>query len=174
MIFALGDSTPELTGDSHFIAPNASIIGKVTLHEGASVWFNAVLRGDNDRITIGAGSNVQDGAILHTDPGIELIVGRNVTIGHRAMLHGCRVGDNSLIGIGATILNHARIGCNTLVGAHALVPEGKSFPDGVLLLGSPAKVARELSAEEIDRLGNSASVYTQQSARYRAECRACN
>lgn len=174
MLYALGNARPELAGKQHFIAPNASIIGNVVLHEGVSVWFNAVLRGDNDRLSIGAHSNVQDGAILHTDSGIELRVGRNVTIGHRAMLHGCSIGDNSLIGIGATVLNHASIGRNSLVGAHALVPEGRSFPDGVLLLGAPAKVARELSAEEIDQLAQSAAAYTQQSARYAAECRPCD
>lgn len=171
MIYALGDRQPILEGDSHFIAPNASVIGSVRLKAGASVWFNAVLRGDNDWIVVGENSNVQDGAILHTDPGIELHVGDNVTIGHRAMLHGCEVGDHSLIGIGSTLLNHSSIGENTVVGAHALIPEGKRFPDGVLLLGAPAKIVRELEPGEADKLKLSARVYTQQSARYSGELR---
>ena len=171
MIYNLGDRQPVLEGDSHFIAASASVIGSVRLKTGSSVWFNAVLRGDNDWIVVGENSNVQDGAILHTDPGIKLTVGDNVTIGHRAMLHGCNIGDHSLIGIGSTLLNHSSIGANTVVGAHALVPEGKCFPDGVLLLGAPAKVVRELESDEIDRLKLSAKVYTEQSARYLAELR---
>ena len=166
MIYALGDRQPVFEGPPRFIAPTASIIGSVRLAEGVSVWFSAVIRGDNDWIVIEANSNIQDGAVLHTDPGIELSVGRNVTVGHRAMLHGCRIGDNSLIGIGSTVLNGATIGRNSVVGAHALVPEGKSFPDGVLLIGSPARVARELSDDEIARLRLSAAAYTRQSARY--------
>ncbi len=169
MIFGLGDRHPVLEGDGQFVAPNASVIGQVRLKAGASVWFGAVLRGDNDWIVVGENSNIQDGAILHTDPGIELIVGANVTVGHRAMLHGCRIGDNSLVGIGSTVLNNARIGSNSVVGAHALVTEGKSFPDGVLLLGSPAKIARELDAQELEMLKASAAVYVKQNARYRGE-----
>ena len=169
MMFGLGDRRPVLEGDGQFVAPNASVIGQVRLKAGASVWFGAVLRGDNDWIVVGENSNIQDGAILHTDPGIELVVGANVTVGHRAMLHGCRIGDNSLIGIGSTVLNNARIGSNCVVGAHALVTEGKSFPDGVLLLGSPAKIARELEAQELEMLKASAAVYVQQNARYRRE-----
>ncbi|MEM9208320.1 MAG: gamma carbonic anhydrase family protein [Pseudomonadota bacterium] len=168
MIHQLGDSHPILEGDDHFVAENASVIGKVRLGSGASVWFNAVLRGDNDWIRIGANSNVQDGAILHTDPGLELVVGDNVTIGHRAMLHGCTVGDNSLIGIGSTILNRAVIGSNSVVGAHTLVTEGKTFPDGVLLMGSPAKVVRELGDAELAMLKGSAEVYVEHSRRYLA------
>ena len=169
MIFSLGDQHPVLDGDDQFIAPTASVIGQVRLKSGVSVWFGAVLRGDNDRIVVGENSNIQDGAILHTDPGIELIVGTNVTVGHRAMLHGCRIGDNSLVGIGSTVLNNARIGSNSVVGAHALVTEGKSFPDGVLLLGSPAKIARKLEAQELETLKASAAVYVQQNARYRRQ-----
>lgn len=166
MIYSLRGRQPVLEGKAHFIAASASVIGSVRLKAGASVWFNAVLRGDNDWIVVGENSNVQDGAILHTDPGIELHVGDNVTIGHRAMLHGCSVGDRSLIGIGSTMLNHSSIGEDTVVGAHSLIPEGKQFPGGVLLIGSPAKIARDLEPEEIDRLRLSAQVYTQQSARY--------
>ena len=166
MIFELGDSCPELEGDEHFIAENATVIGKVRLARGASVWFNAVLRGDNDWINIGANSNVQDGAILHTDSGIELNVGENVTIGHRAMLHGCTIGNNSLIGIGSTILNRAVIGSNSVVGAHTLVTEDKTFPDGVLLMGAPAKVVRELGDAELAMLKGSAAVYVENSRRF--------
>lgn len=166
MIYSLGDREPEFEGDGHFIAPSASIIGSVTLKQGASVWFNAVLRGDNDLIEIGRNSNIQDGAVLHTDPGIELIVGDNVTVGHRTMLHGCTIGNNSLIGIGSTILNHAKIGGDCLVGAHSLITEGKEFPDGVLILGSPAKVARELETHEIEFLQTAADVYVRNSQRF--------
>ena len=133
------------------------MLATLRLHAFASIWFNAVLRGDNDQIVVGEESNVQDGAILHTDPGLELRLGKRVTVGHRAMLHGCHIGDNTLVGIGSTVLNGARIGKNTLLGAHALVTEDKTFPDGVLLLGSPARVVRELNAEEQSRLAESAN-----------------
>jgi carbonic anhydrase/acetyltransferase-like protein (isoleucine patch superfamily) len=166
MIYSLGDREPEFEGNGHFVAPSASIIGSVTLKQGASVWFNAVLRGDNDLIEIGRNSNIQDGAVLHTDPGIELIVGDNVTVGHRAMLHGCTIGNNSLIGIGSTILNHAKIGGDCLVGAHSLITEGKEFPDGVLILGSPAKMIRELTEQEMESLKSSADVYVLNSQRF--------
>jgi carbonic anhydrase/acetyltransferase-like protein (isoleucine patch superfamily) len=166
MIYELGDRHPDLQGDGHFIAPNASIIGTVTLKQGASIWFNAVLRGDNDLIEIGANSNIQDGAVLHTDPGIQLIVGDNVTVGHRVMLHGCTIGSNSLIGIGSTLLNRSRVGSNCIVGAHSLITEGKEFPDGVLILGSPAKVVRELEAAELEFLKAAADIYVQNSQRF--------
>ncbi|MBT8079803.1 MAG: gamma carbonic anhydrase family protein [Gammaproteobacteria bacterium] len=166
MIYDLGERRMELLGNGHYIAPSASVIGSVRLRPNSSVWFNAVLRGDNDWIDIGEMSNVQDGSVLHTDPGIPLTVGAGVTIGHMAMLHGCIVGDGSLIGIGATILNRAKIGASSIVGAGALVTEGKEFPDGVLLLGSPAKVARELEPKEIDFLGVSARVYVENARRF--------
>jgi len=166
MIASLGVRRPELKGGGHFVAPSASVIGSVRLHANASVWFNAVLRGDNDWIEIGADSNVQDGAVLHTDRGLPLVVGDGVTIGHMAMLHGCEIGDNSLIGIGSTVLNGACIGANSLVGAHALITEGKVFPDGVLILGAPAKVMRDLTAEEIDGLRQSARIYVEKGKRY--------
>ena len=166
MIYSLGDREPEFEGNGHFVAPNASIIGNVTLMQGASVWFNAVLRGDNDLIEIGRNSNIQDGAVLHTDPGIELIIGDNVTVGHQAMLHGCTIGNNSLIGIGSTILNHAKIGGNCLVGAHSLITEGKEFPDGVVILGSPARIVRELTEQEMDFLKSSADVYVSNGRRF--------
>ena len=169
MIARLGDRLPEFEGDDHFIAANATIIGSVRLKSHASVWFNAVLRGDNDWLEVGANSNIQDGAVLHTDPGLPLIVGDDVTVGHKVMLHGCTIGENSLIGIGSTVLNGAVIGANSLVGAHALVTEGKEFPAGVLILGSPAKVVRDLEPTEIAVITASAQVYVDNARRYREE-----
>ena len=169
MIHRLGDREPVFEGSGHFVAANATIIGSVRLRSAASVWFNAVLRGDNDWLEVGERSNIQDGSILHTDPGIKLVIGREVTIGHRVMLHGCTIGDNSLIGIGSTVLNHARIGKNSLVGAHALVTEGKDFPDGSLIVGSPARVVRSLSDEEIAGISMSADVYVRNAQRFSDE-----
>jgi carbonic anhydrase/acetyltransferase-like protein (isoleucine patch superfamily) len=166
MMQALGDRAPVLEGSGHFVADNATIIGSVRLKDQSSIWFNCVLRGDNDWLEVGERSNIQDGCILHTDPGIPLVVGNGVTVGHRVMLHGCQVGDNSLIGIGSTLLNGSVIGNNCIVGAHSLVTEGKEFPDGSLILGSPARVARELSDEEIAHIGWSADVYVQNAARF--------
>lgn len=169
MIYALGERRPSFIGGAHFVAPDASIIGSVELNDAVSVWFGAVLRGDNDWIRIGSESNVQDGAILHTDPGIELTLGARVTVGHRAMLHGCTIGEQTLIGIGTTVLNRASIGANSIVGAHSLVTEGKSFPDGVLLMGAPARVVRELNDEEQAALGSSAETYVTHARRYRKD-----
>ena len=170
-LLALGERVPVLEGSGHFVADNATVIGDVRLGHASSVWFNAVIRGDNDRIDIGRESNVQDGAILHTDPGLPLSIGDRVTIGHRAMLHGCAIGDGSLVGIGATVLNRARIGCHCLLGAHALVTEGKAFPDGVLIIGSPARVARELTTEEIGALAASARTYVDNARRFLEQLR---
>ena len=172
MIYSLGERTPVLEGNGHFIAANATVIGRVRLQDRASVWFNCVLRGDNEWIEIGAGSNVQDGAVLHTDAGFPLTVGHDVTLGHMVMLHGCTIGNNSLIGIGSTVLNGATIGDNCLVGAHALITEGKSFPDGSLILGSPAKVARPLTKIEIAGIRQSAQHYVENAARFRSELKA--
>ena len=169
MIAALGDRRPVFEGDDHFIADSADVIGSVRLGDAASVWFNAVVRGDNDWIEIGARSNVQDAAVLHTDPGLPLAIGSGVTIGHQVMLHGCSVGSNSLVGIGSTILNTASIAANSIVGAHSLVTEGKSFPAGVLILGAPAKAVRELSDDEIAAIGESADVYVRNAQRFREE-----
>jgi carbonic anhydrase/acetyltransferase-like protein (isoleucine patch superfamily) len=169
MIYKLGDRTPVLEGDGHFIAENATVIGNVLLRANSSVWFNCVLRGDNDQIEVGEGSNIQDGCVLHTDPGFPLAIGKGVTVGHKAMLHGCTIGENSLIGIGSTVLNGAEIGNNCLVGAHALVTEGKTFPDGSLILGAPAKVARELTEEEIAGMKVSASHYVENAARFKKD-----
>lgn len=169
MIHTLGDQTPELTGDGHFVAHNATVIGNVRLLSQSSVWFNTVIRGDNELIEVGVGSNIQDGCILHTDPGFPLRIGSGVTVGHRVMLHGCTIGDNSLIGIGSTILNGAAIGNNCLVGAHALITENKEFPDGSLILGSPAKVVRQLNDEEIAQIRWSAKIYVENAARFRSD-----
>ena len=157
-LYQLGDYAPQIDA-SAFVADTANVIGKVTLEANTSVWFGATIRGDNERITVGANSNVQEGAVLHTDPGYPLDIGRNVTIGHQAMLHGCTIGDGALIGIQAVILNGAKIGRNCLVGAGALVTEGKQFPDNMLILGSPAKAVRALTADDITRLQSNAVNY---------------
>lgn len=167
MILTLGERTPEIQGDGHFIADNATLIGNVRLLPSSSVWFNCVLRGDNEWIEIGAGSNVQDGCILHTDPGYPLTIGAGVTVGHKVMLHGCTIGDNTLVGINSVVLNGARIGRNSVVGANSLVTENKSFPDGSLLLGSPAKVVRELGNDEIAGITESARHYVENAVRFR-------
>ena len=166
MMHALGDRQPVLEGNDHYLADNATIIGSVRLKDASSVWFNCVLRGDNDWIEIGERSNIQDGSVLHTDPGLKLIVGNNVTVGHKVMLHGCTIGDNTLIGIGSTILNGARVGNDCIVGAHALITENKGFPDGSLILGAPARIARQLTPEEIKAIGQSADVYVANAKRF--------
>ncbi len=164
--YRLDALTPQLDREV-WVAPNATVIGDVHLGERASVWFNAVLRGDNEPICIGAETNLQDGAILHTDAGIPMSIGARVTVGHKVVLHGCNVGDGCLIGIGSILLNRCRIGAHCLVGANTLIPEGKVFPDRVLILGSPGKVVRELSDEEVARLEKSAAHYVQNARRYR-------
>lgn len=167
--FALDGISPDLPEPGTFwIAPSADLIGKVRLLRNASVWFHAVLRGDNEWITIGEGSNVQDGCVLHTDPGAPLTIGRNCTIGHNAILHGCTIGDNSLIGMGATVLNHVVIGRNCLIGANALVSEGRVIPDNSLVVGMPAKVARTLDDESATKLAGSAERYVLNWQRYAA------
>lgn len=169
MIRALGDREPVLEGSGHFIADNATIVGSVRLRDRSSVWFNSVLRGDNDWLEIGERSNIQDACVLHTDPGFPLVIGDGVTVGHMAMLHGCAIGPNSLIGIGSTVLNGASIGSNCIVGAHALVTEGKTIPDGSLVLGSPAKVVRELESQEIAKIAEAAEVYVANARRFNDE-----
>ena len=148
MIYKLGEQEPKYNG-SNFIAPNAAVIGNVELKKNASVWFDVVIRGDNDPINVGENSNIQDGSVLHTDLGAPLSIGSNVTVGHKVMLHGCTIQDNSLIGINSTILNHAVIGKNSMVGANSLITEGKEFPENSLIMGSPAKVVRKLSDKEV-------------------------
>ena len=165
MKYRLGDSLVETHPDS-WIAPTAVLIGKVRLEQGASVWFNTVLRGDNELILIGKHSNVQDGAVMHTDMGYPLTIGTGVTIGHKAMLHGCTVDDYSLIGINAVILNGARIGKHCIIGANALIGEGKVIPDGSLVMGSPGKVVRELTEAQKLKLEASAANYVQNGQRY--------
>ena len=164
-IYQLEDDVPEVHA-SAWVAESAQVIGKVRLAEGASVWYGAVLRGDNDLISVGRHSNVQDGSVLHTDHGIGLTLGEGVTVGHQVMLHGCTVGDNTLIGIQSVILNRARIGRNSIVGAGSLVTEGKQFPDGVLIVGSPARVVRELTPEQVEQLRGMAAYYVLQQQRH--------
>jgi carbonic anhydrase/acetyltransferase-like protein (isoleucine patch superfamily) len=169
-VYALGPLTPELPAEGSFwIAPDAHVIGKVRLHEDVGLWFGAVLRGDNELIEIGARSNIQEGAMLHTDMGFPLTVGADCTIGHHAILHGCTIGDNSLIGMGATILNGVKIGRNCLVGANALVTEGKEFPDNSLIVGSPARAIRVLDEEAAKKLTLSALGYVRNWKRFAAE-----
>ena len=166
MKYGLGDLKPTLEGEGQFIAHNATVIGKVLLQEKSSIWFNVVIRGDNDLITIGPESNVQDGSVLHTDMGHPLSLGTGVTVGHKAMLHGCVVGDYSLISINAVILNGVRIGKHCIIGANTLVPEGKEIPDGSLVIGSPGKVVRALTDEQKKMLEASAAHYVQNAQRY--------
>ena len=167
-IYALDGVAPQLDDpEGLWIAPDATIVGRVELGREVGIWFGAVLRGDNELISVGARTNVQEQVIMHTDPGFALTVGTGCTIGHRALLHGCTVGDNSLIGMGAIVLNGARIGNNSLVGAGALVTEGKEFPDGALIVGSPAKVVRMLDEAAIARLRQSADRYVINAARFR-------
>ena len=170
-IFSLGERRVELRGERHYIAHDATLAGSIVLENDVSIWFGVVIRADNDQVTIGQATNVQDGSVLHVDPGFPLTLGRNVTIGHKAMLHGCSVGDGTLIGINSVVLNGARIGAGTLVGANSLVSEGKEIPPGVLALGSPAKVVRELTAEERIRLLEISHGYVERSKLFRASLR---
>lgn len=145
MIYQIGERRLEQQGEGHWIADNATVIGSVVMKANASIWFNAVIRADNDVIEIGENSNIQDGSVLHVDPGVPLTVGNDVTVGHKVMLHGCTIGDNSLIGINAVVLNKAVVGKNCVIGANSLVPEGMKIPDNSLVMGSPAKVVKEVS-----------------------------
>jgi len=164
-IFELDGNAPQLS-EGAWVAQSAEVIGKVELHHNANIWPKVVVRGDNDLIQIGEGSNVQDASVLHTDPGYPLIIGKNVTVGHQVMLHGCCIGDGSLIGIGAVILNGAKIGKNCLVGAGALVTEGKEFPEGSMIIGSPAKAVKTLSPEQIAGIDDIAGRYIKNAQRY--------
>lgn len=170
MQYELGKRRPEIAEDA-FVAPSAVVIGDVRLYPESSVWFGAVLRGDIERISIGRGANIQDGSVCHTDPSNPCTVGDYVTVGHMAMLHGCTIGDNSLVGIGATLLNGSSVGKECIVGAHALVTEGKSFPDGVVIMGAPAKVVRELTDEDRSKLRANAERYIQRAKHYQQELR---
>ena len=169
-IYELDGMTPQID-DSAWVADSAQVIGQVKLGKDASIWFGTVLRGESDLITVGEGSNIQDASVLHADAGVPLTVGCNVTVGHQVMLHGCTIGDESLIGIGAVVLNGAKIGKNCLVGAGSLVTEGKEFPDGSMILGSPAKVVKQLSAEQIEGLRRSARHYVENAQRFKSGLR---
>jgi carbonic anhydrase/acetyltransferase-like protein (isoleucine patch superfamily) len=172
-VYSLGNVTPELPNDDEYwIAPTAAVMGRVVLKKNASVWWGATLRGDNEPIVLGENSNVQDGAVLHTDPGWPLTIGANVIIGHQAMLHGCDIGDGSLIGIGAVVLNGAKIGRNCLIGAKALIGEGKQIPDNSVVMGAPGKVVREIRPEEVEKLAANAAGYVSHWKRYRRELKA--
>ena len=168
MKYALGERKVLCRGDC-WIAPNAVVIGSVILEQNASIWWNCVLRGDSETITIGENSQVQDGSVLHADPGFPLTLEHNVSVGHMAMLHGCTIGEGSLVGIGAVILNGAKIGKNCLIGARAFIGEGKEIPDGSMVLGMPGKVIRQLSPEEIDRIHRISAHYVRNWQRYRDE-----
>jgi carbonic anhydrase/acetyltransferase-like protein (isoleucine patch superfamily) len=169
MLYQLGERRVQVEGQGHFIAENATVIGSVVLKEDVSVWFNVVIRGDVDDIVIGARSNIQDGSVLHTDAGFPMHIGEDVTVGHKVMLHGCTIGQGSLIGINAVVLNGAQIGKGCLIGANALVTEGMVIPDGSMVLGSPAKIRRTLSPEEQEGLMLSAAHYVENGHRFAAE-----
>lgn len=169
LLYSLGERRPDIAAEGTWIADSAEVIGAVRLQAHASVWFNAVLRGDNEWIEIGERSNVQDGSVLHTDPGCPLTVGRNVTIGHKVMLHGCTIGDDTLIGIGSTVLNNAVVPANCVVGAHALITEGKRFEPGSLILGAPARAVRTLDEEAFAMIRRSADVYVANAERFRRD-----
>ncbi|MBD99993.1 MAG: gamma carbonic anhydrase family protein [Gammaproteobacteria bacterium] len=169
MIYKLGEHEVQITGEDFYVAESASVIGKVRLANDTSVWFGAVLRGDNESITVGENTNIQECAVIHTDPGFPCILGSNVTIGHQAMLHGCQVGDNSLIGINAVVLNGAKIGRNCLIGANALVTENQEIPDGSLVIGSPAKPIKQLTTAQIQKLKESAEHYVTRFKRFKRD-----
>lgn len=171
MIYALGDHAPQLLGDN-YVAPNATVIGNVVLGRGTSVWWNVTIRGDNDAITLGENVNIQDGSVLHTDEGVKLTLANNVSVGHMAMLHGCTVGEGSLIGIKAVVLNRAQIGCDCLIGANSLIPEGKVIPDRSLVVGSPGRVVRQLTDDEVAMVRGIAQHYVDNAARYRRDLKA--
>ncbi|GAD56383.1 gamma carbonic anhydrase family protein [Limimaricola cinnabarinus] len=166
-IYALDGETPEIDATA-WVAPGAHVIGKVTLAPGSSVWFGTTIRGDNERISLGENTNVQENCVLHTDMGFPLEIGAGVTVGHKAMLHGCTIGENSLIGMGATVLNGARIGRDCLIGAGALITEGKEIPDGSLVMGVPGKVIRQLDKAAIAKLRQSALNYRDNAVRFRS------
>jgi carbonic anhydrase/acetyltransferase-like protein (isoleucine patch superfamily) len=168
-LFSLGERRVQLIGEHHYIAHDATVVGDVVLHPNANIWFQCVIRAENDRITIGENVNVQDASVLHVDPGFPMLLGKNVSIGHKVMLHGCSVGEGTLIGINSVVLNGAKIGKSVLIGANTLIAEGKEIPDGVLVVGSPGKVVRELKPEEKERLLAVASGYVERSRLYKKE-----
>jgi carbonic anhydrase/acetyltransferase-like protein (isoleucine patch superfamily) len=172
MKYSLDGAGVETDGENYWIAPSAVVVGHVILRKNASIWWNAVLRGDNEPITIGENTNIQDGCVLHTDLGFPLTIGRDVTVGHLVMLHGCEIGDGSLIGIGSVILNGVKIGRNCLVGAKAMIPEGRQIPDNSLVLGAPAKVVKSLTDKQVAALRFGAEHYVENWQRYRAGLKA--
>ncbi len=165
-VYSISELSPQIDPTA-WVAPNATVIGKVKLAAGTSIWWNAVLRGDNELIVVGENSNIQDGSVLHTDVGTPLTLGRDITVGHMVMLHGCTIGDGSLIGIGSIVLNRAVIGRHCLIGANSLIPEGKTIPERSLVIGSPGRVVRELNDEEVARLQAAAQHYVDNAQRYR-------
>lgn len=171
MQYALGDDRLETDGDDFWIAPTAVVIGKVKLAKKTSIWWHSVLRGDNELITIGEGTNIQDGTVIHTDPGFPVVIGERVTIGHMAMIHGCTIGDGALIGINAVVLNGAKVGKDCLIGAKALVTEGMDIPDNSLAVGAPAKVIRNVTPENIKRMQHGAEVYIDRARFYKEKLR---
>ncbi|EED32567.1 transferase hexapeptide repeat [gamma proteobacterium NOR5-3] len=172
MLYRLGDDTPVLEGEGHFVAPNAAVIGRVRLGDKSSVWFSCVLRADVESIEIGAGTNIQDGTVIHADPGFPARIGDNVTVGHNAMIHGCTIGDGTLVGINAVVLNGATIGKGCLIGANALVTEGMDIPDGSLVMGSPAVVRKTLSADQQAMLALNAEHYSSNAERFNRDLEA--
>jgi carbonic anhydrase/acetyltransferase-like protein (isoleucine patch superfamily) len=170
-LFSIGERRTELRGEHHFIAYDATLVGSIVLESNVNVWFKVVIRADNDQVTLGEGCNIQDGSVLHVDPGYPMSLARRVTIGHKVMLHGCTIGEGTLVGINSVVMNGARIGKNTLIGANTLIAEGKEIPEGVLVLGSPGKVVRDLKQEEKDYLYKIAQGYIDRSLWYKKEFR---
>jgi carbonic anhydrase/acetyltransferase-like protein (isoleucine patch superfamily) len=170
-LFSFGERRVELLGEHHFIAYDATLAGSIAVHNDVSIWFKVVIRAEHDQVTIREGTNIQDGSVLHVDPGFPMLLGPNVTVGHKVMLHGCTIGEGSLIGINSVVMNGAGIGAGTIIGANTLIPEGKTIPPGVLVLGSPGKVVRELSAEERGGLLETARGYVERSKLYKSRLR---
>jgi carbonic anhydrase/acetyltransferase-like protein (isoleucine patch superfamily) len=168
-LYSIGARQPRLIGSHHYIAHDATLVGDITLENDANIWFQVVIRAENDRVHIGEGCNIQDGSVLHVDPGYPLTLARHVSIGHKVMLHGCSVGEGSLIGINSVVMNGAKIGRGTLIGANTLIPEGKEIPEGVLVLGSPGKIVRELKQEDRDYLLKIATGYVERSKLYKQQ-----
>jgi len=170
-LYSIGDKRVEMHGAHHYVAHDATLVGAITLEADVNIWFKVVIRAENDVVRIGEATNVQDGSVLHVDPGYPLTLGRQVTIGHKVMLHGCTVGDGSLVGINSVVMNGARIGRGSLIGANTLIPEGKEIPEGVLVVGSPGKIVRELRPQERENLLKIAADYVERSRHYKAGLR---
>ena len=169
MIYSLGQKKPEFNPDDVWIADSADLIGEVTLSKDVSVWFNVTIRADNDVVSIGSGTNIQDNTVIHTDEGIKVDIGDNVTIGHKVIIHGASVGENTVVGMGSVVMNHAKIGKNCIIGANSLITERKEFPDNSLIMGAPAKVIRQLSEEEVEVLALSAHHYSEKAKIYKTD-----